>query len=83
MKSRFQSYTTYYDCKRKIIIPKNYDPKIHTMLDTEPFVNKEECLLHRTLMKHFSAPVYNRYNNKKIIPTSNNILKESIKYFIY
>lgn len=82
MKSRLTNFSTAFDCKREAVIPENYEPKIHTMLDTMPFKDKDSCRLHRSLINKLKTKKYNRFLDKRIIPTSTNILQESIKYFI-
>ena len=77
MKCSLRNFRTVFDSKREIIINNN-----STMYETKPYKNKETCILHRSLLNNFKTAVYNRYMDNKIVPTSNNIVQESIKYLI-
>jgi len=73
-----RNFRTIFDCKREIILSKNATG----MYETKPFLNKEACILHRTLMNKFKTSIYNRYMGNNIIKRSRNIIQESMKYLI-
>jgi len=72
-------YRTVFDSKRLIIQLEGDDE----ILFSKPFVNTQQALLFRTMIKQLRTSVYSAsYTEKSTFVTTNNIRDEALKYFI-
>jgi hypothetical protein len=77
MLSSLRKFRTVFDTKRLIIESQN------TMLDTAPFLNFDEALMHRNLLTIYRQGIYShKYSQTFISSNSSSILLETTKFFV-
>lgn len=76
MKSSQRRFTTIFDSKRYIIESEK------TMLESRPFNDVSEALLHRKLMMYMKTSIYSDAYSVFTVPPSTNSTQEVVKYFI-
>jgi len=76
MISQQRSFRTIFDSKRLVLMSDK------TMLETSPFNNVSEALIHRTLMSQLKTSVYSDEYSVFTIKPSSNSIDETVKYFI-
>jgi hypothetical protein len=76
MTSQQRSFRTIFDSKRHVI------NSTQSMLNTKPFNDITEALLHRKLMMELKTSVYSDEYSLFVIKPSNNCIDETVKFFI-
>jgi hypothetical protein len=76
MKTSQRKFTTVFDSKRFII------ESDRTMLESRPFTDSSEALLHRKLMLHMKNTTYSDQYSVFTVPPSKNAIEEVVKYFV-
>ena len=76
MKTSQRKFTTVFDSKRFII------ESDKTMLESRPFTDSSEALLHRKLMLHMKSTIYSDQYSVFTVPPSKNAVEEVVKYFL-
>jgi len=76
MKTSQRNFRTIYDSKRLVI------ESSKTMLETRPFNDTTEALLHRSLMMEVKQSIYSDEFSVFTIPPSQNAVEEVVKLFI-